>query len=58
MNNGNFQINIRKNFAVRKIKQWKRMPREVVESPAVEVFKTLLDMVLGSLLLLSLLLAR
>lgn len=56
MNNGNFHLNIRKNF-VRKMEQWKRMPREIMESPAVEVFKTLLDMVMASLLLLSLLLA-
>lgn len=39
------------------MEQWKRMPRGIVESPAVEVFKTLLDMVMASLLLLSLLLA-
>jgi len=34
---------------------WHRLPREVVESPSLEIFKTRLDKVLGSLLWVTLL---
>jgi len=49
-------LNIRKNFfTVRAVKQWKRLPGEVGASPLLKIFKTHLDMVLGSLLWLMLL---
>jgi len=41
---------LRKNFTVRVTKPWNRLPREVVESPSLEIFKTHLDTVLCSLL--------
>jgi len=42
---------VRKNFFTLKLMEsWNRLPREVVESPSVEIFKTLLDVVLCSLL--------
>ena len=44
-----FQLNMRKNFFSL------RLPREVVESPSLEIFKTHLDKVLGSLLWVTLL---
>jgi len=45
------QLNIRKNFfPLRVTEHWKRLPREVVESPSLEIFKTHLDAVLCSLL--------
>jgi len=42
---------MRKNFfTLRVTEQWNRLPREVVESPSPERFKTGLDKVLCSLL--------
>ncbi|PKU40124.1 hypothetical protein llap_9573 [Limosa lapponica baueri] len=44
-------LNIRKHFvSVQVIKHWHRLPREVVESPPLEILKNFLNMVLGSLL--------
>ena len=46
-----FQLNTRKNFfALRVMERWNRLPREAVESPSLEMFKTRLDKVLCSLL--------
>ena len=46
-----FHLNMRKNFfPLRVTEPWKRLPREVVESPSLEIFKTCLDAVLCSLL--------
>ncbi|KFQ84867.1 hypothetical protein N337_12392, partial [Phoenicopterus ruber ruber] len=46
-----FCLNMRKNsFTVRVTEPWNRLPREVVESPSLEIFKTRLDAVLCSLL--------
>ncbi|PKU41800.1 hypothetical protein llap_7901 [Limosa lapponica baueri] len=46
-----FHLNMRRNFfTLRVAEQWNRLPREMVESPSLETFKTLLDMFLRSLL--------
>jgi len=46
-----FRLKMRKNFfPLRVTEHWNRLPREVVESPSLEKFKTRLDKVLCSLL--------
>lgn len=41
-------------FTVREVKYWHRLPRVAAESPALEIHKTPLDMILSNLLHLSL----
>jgi len=46
-----FHLNMRKNFfTLRVMEPWNSLPREVVESPPLEMIKTCLDEVLCSLL--------
>jgi len=50
LKHGRFLVNVRKHLsAVRVTKHWHRLPREAVESPSLEVYKSCVDTVLGSL---------
>jgi len=46
-----FRLNMRKNFfPLRVMQHWNKLPREVVDSPPLEIFRTRLEKVLCSLL--------
>ncbi|PKU32430.1 hypothetical protein llap_17266 [Limosa lapponica baueri] len=56
LEHGKFCSNMRKNFfGVRVAEPWDRLPREVVESPSLEIFKPHLDAILSDVLWATLL---
>ena len=50
-----FCPNMGKHFTLRVVRHWSGLPREAVESPSLETFKTQVDVTMSNLLQLALL---
>ena len=49
LHRGRFRLDFRENVFERAVRQWHRLPREVVESPSLEVFKSRVNVALRAM---------
>ena len=49
LHQGRFRLGIRRTFSEKEVRQWHRLPREVVQSLSLEVFQNRVDVALRAM---------